>query len=63
MGGGDGGLVGAEGGDGGDAGDGRCHVPHQRAGQHAGPGGASGQHEPINSKIILNTAQCYESCM
>ena len=49
---GDGGeLVGAEGaGDGGDAGDGRYRVPRQRAGQHAGPGGASGQHEPINTK-------------
>ena len=45
-----GGLVGAEGaGDGGDAGDGRCRVPRQRAGPHAEPGGASGQHEPINT--------------
>ena len=51
----DGGLVGAVGaGDGGDAGDGQCRVPRQRAGQHAGPGGASGQHEPINTAKLIN---------
>ena len=61
--GGDGGLVGAEGaGDGGDAGDGRCRVPRQHAGQRAGPGGASGQHEPI-AKLINIIAMMNGSIM
>ena len=55
--GGDGGLVGAEDDDGGD---GRCRVPHQRAGQHAGPGGASGQHEPINTAKSIKLYYSYD---